>query len=548
MIVESIQASIGFAIERERRTGELTDYLEELLRATRTERDPRVAQALMDFIAQYVRASPDLLERVLREARNKRVLSRIRPILDAARSYWDDRKDWIDSPPDLLTMTQVAYLSTVFIDRVSTTCGDLTGTPLLTCDLRRPNTLIRNLLGGDASCTLDRTVDATVRLPSVLRSIHSLTDWEGTLDVTPVGLLSDVPNEGITLTKDSLVPPIIPIATTIPTEPKQPAKGGHVFRVWYATNRVPIQGGGKITGFGNDPDPHDEVHYGRCYAFVPKSHRPGGMGTPFYRRWSKGRFKADHIKLTRQESVSGADDYFADLRREFKAFPDARQLLVYIHGYNVSFEGAALRAAQIGFDLECETAFFSWPSCAQPEKYPADKDRIEDSEEEIAEFLTRVVKESGAEAVHLIAHSMGNRGLARVAHDVLVKAGVRFANIILAAPDVQRKLFMKLAASYPNIADRTTLYVSPRDLALKASKWLQGAPRAGLVPPVTIVKGIDTVRVTQFNLLDLGHGYWATAREVINDMYQLMRYKVPPPRAFLQPSQTQAGRRYWVLH
>jgi len=40
------------------------------------------------------------------------------------------------------------------------------------------------------------------------------------------------------------------------------------------------------------------------------------------------------------------------------------QALVYLYGYNVGFEDAAIQAAQIGFDLKVPgaTAFFRWPS------------------------------------------------------------------------------------------------------------------------------------------------------------------------------------------
>ena len=43
--------------------------------------------------------------------------------------------------------------------------------------------------------------------------------------------------------------------------------------------------------------------------------------------------------------------------------------LLYLHGYNTSFEEAAIRAAQIGFDLKVPgaTAFFSWPYFARAE-------------------------------------------------------------------------------------------------------------------------------------------------------------------------------------
>lgn len=49
------------------------------------------------------------------------------------------------------------------------------------------------------------------------------------------------------------------------------------------------------------------------------------------------------------------------MQRKLSTRQDRKQALVYIHGYNVGFEEAAIRAAQIGFDLKIGgiTAFFS---------------------------------------------------------------------------------------------------------------------------------------------------------------------------------------------
>ena len=89
--------------------------------------------------------------------------------------------------------------------------------------------------------------------------------------------------------------------------------------------------------------------------------------------------------------------------------------MVYLHGYNTTFHEAAIRAAQIGFDLKIpgEMAFFSWPSRGTLDGYTADEASIEASEGAITDFLVRLAAESGADVVHVIAHSMGNRGLLR---------------------------------------------------------------------------------------------------------------------------------------
>jgi esterase/lipase superfamily enzyme len=87
---------------------------------------------------------------------------------------------------------------------------------------------------------------------------------------------------------------------------------------------------------------------------------------------------------------------------------DERSAVIFIPGYNVSFEAAALRAAQIGFDLSVRgaMAFFSWPSRGTLQGYTDDEVTIDVSEDTIADFMVQVVERSGAHAVHGLAHSM----------------------------------------------------------------------------------------------------------------------------------------------
>ena len=66
--------------------------------------------------------------------------------------------------------------------------------------------------------------------------------------------------------------------------------------------------------------------------------------------------------------------------------------------------------------------------------YSADEAAIEASEDAIEEFLVNFIEQSGASVVHVIAHSMGNRGLLRAVNAIVVKAKMkssrRFGQII----------------------------------------------------------------------------------------------------------------------
>jgi esterase/lipase superfamily enzyme len=321
-------------------------------------------------------------------------------------------------------------------------------------------------------------------------------------------------------------------------------ENGWVYPVFFGTNRA-------LDAHGFSARRGATVTYGRCNVWVPTTHRFGETGTSWWRRWARLRFADDHLHL-RGVDVLSPEAFWAALQSEMKRAEDGKpQGLVFLHGYNVRFEDAAIRAAQIGFDLRVTgaTGMFSWPSQGTLKGYPADAAAIEASEDTITRFLADFVCRSGAEVVHLVAHSMGNRGLLRalqrLAGDAQLRAGVKFGQIFLAAPDVDRDLFLNLASLYPQFSERTTLYASNGDKAVAMSAWLHDGPRAGYFLPMTVAGGVDrlnTVAVPDFDLDFLGHSYFAQAEGVLYDMLELMRHGTAPPRPRLD-----AKGDYWVM-
>lgn len=102
----------------------------------------------------------------------------------------------------------------------------------------------------------------------------------------------------------------------------------------------------------------------------------------------------------------------------------APHALFFLHGVNVTFEEAASRAAQLGCDLAVPgaTAFFSWPSRGNVVAYPADEASMEASERAITDFPVEFATKSGAEKVHVVAHSMGNGRLLRALQRIAANA------------------------------------------------------------------------------------------------------------------------------
>lgn len=323
-----------------------------------------------------------------------------------------------------------------------------------------------------------------------------------------------------------------------------------VYPVWFGTNRKPHPDG---KSFGNERA--SEITRGRVLVQIPKSHRFGEIGSSWWTRLKRWEFTDDTLRIQDVE-LATRDTFLSQLQAEMQAASDAGDqphALLFLHGFNVSFEDAAIRAAQIGFDLKVTgaTAFFSWPSRGSTAAYTVDEATIEGSEAAITEFVIDFAKNCGAKKVHLIAHSMGNRGLLRaiqrIAARVEDREAVRFGQIILAAPDVDRDIFLDLARLYPGFADQTTLYASRRDYAVLASSLVHAAPRAGFFSPYTVVSGIDTVAVPYFNVDLLGHSEFAAAEALLHDMHDLTRNNTRPQHRQRIHSATAEGVKFWEL-
>ena len=159
-------------------------------------------------------------------------------------------------------------------------------------------------------------------------------------------------------------------------------------RVWFATNRKPVESDDLVVRFDSEQSA-DDLTYGVCNVFIPKSHKPGSIGTPWWRRWI--RLEADDSLKVHGMHALPREVFWAGLARKLENWWDAgqRNLFVLIHGFNVSFEEAAVRAAQIGYDLKVpgEMAFYSWPSHGAATAYAADEATIGASVPHIAQFL-----------------------------------------------------------------------------------------------------------------------------------------------------------------
>lgn len=294
-----------------------------------------------------------------------------------------------------------------------------------------------------------------------------------------------------------------------------------------------------------------ELQLGVCHVSVPPIHTPGELETTSILSLDVIPDPERHFLLSEIEPLA-EEPFFAELRRQV-ARSSKKDVFVFVHGYNVSFEAAALRTAQMKSDLEFEGAacFYSWPSQGGLLQYTRDEENVRYTLTHLRQFLNALVQQSGAKSIHLIAHSMGNRAVTDVLKEIRLELGKEnaklFNQIILAAPDVDAQVFVKdIAPRIKDTADRVTLYASSNDRALIASKFVHGYLRAGESGKgLVVVDGVQTVDVSNIDCSFLGHSYYGDSTSVLTDLALVLRGKAPTSeRTWLMP-EYQDGQTFW---
>ncbi len=321
--------------------------------------------------------------------------------------------------------------------------------------------------------------------------------------------------------------------------------GAALLSAWFAADTQLATG----IRYGNE---RGELQLGTCQVSIPWSHEVGQVERPTLLRLEVREDVRKHVVLHETNQLDPSD-FFTQLRKQVQAAPRP-EVFVFVHGYNVTFAGAARRTAQIAHDVEFAGApiFFSWPSQGGLLKYTVDETNVDWAVPHLKQFLLDVSRLSGATHVNLIAHSMGNRALTEALREIqlqLQSQATLFNQVILAAPDIDAEIFRRdLAPALVQTAQRVTLYASSRDQALVASKKVHGYPRAGdSGGELVVLDGIETVDVSQLDTSLLGHSYYGSSNPILLDMRQLIDRALPAAqREWLLP-RAYGELTYWIF-
>jgi esterase/lipase superfamily enzyme len=303
---------------------------------------------------------------------------------------------------------------------------------------------------------------------------------------------------------------------------------------------------GEGPSYGPRRDPTEMVHYGSCEVSIPPTHDVGAVERPTIGPENE----REHVVLKKTEELE-EETFFQAIRDRLSSIPkEDKSCFVFIHGFNVDFENAARRTAQIHFDLKFQGVpiFFSWPSRANVRHYFSDRNEIEFSRYVIKQFLTDVADRSDAKRIHVIAHSMGADATCRAIAEMGEKGKI-FDQIVLAAPDIDREVFRRqIAPRLTKTANRTTLYCSKNDLALLLSRNFNDSMRAGdSSTGALVLQDVDTVDASDIDTDLLGHSYYGDCLPLLNDVHELLQASLSPEERKLRPWPVDEGLQYWTL-
>jgi esterase/lipase superfamily enzyme len=204
------------------------------------------------------------------------------------------------------------------------------------------------------------------------------------------------------------------------------------------------------------------------------------------------------------------------------AGPVRRDVLVYIHGFNQSFETAALDAARLsdGLAFRGETMLFSWPSKNSLMNYIYDRESALWSRDALEGMLDELIADSSVGRVHIVAHSMGTMVAVEALRQLYDRRGAtitnRFGAIVLASPDIDIDSFTSSVARIGSLARNITVLTVANDRALGAMRDMAGGvTRVGIAETARLdALGIRVIDASSLAGGGLNHDLFLTNAEV----------------------------------
>lgn len=223
-----------------------------------------------------------------------------------------------------------------------------------------------------------------------------------------------------------------------------------------------------------------------------------------------------------------------------------KEVIVFIHGFNNTFESSALVLADIWHftGRRGVPVLYSWPAASGGLfGYFVDRESGEFTIFHLKEFLRLLADTPEVQRIHIIAHSRGTDVMTTALRELVIESraagrnpleDLRIANLILAAPDLDFDVVRQrlIAEKFGPAIGQITIYTNQGDSALDLSEYLMSGTRFGRLDSANLGKTEGQIfsQVTNVNIINvesgvsfLGHSYFRENPGVSSDIAILIR-------------------------
>lgn len=286
-----------------------------------------------------------------------------------------------------------------------------------------------------------------------------------------------------------------------------PVPGAVLETVHVASTRA-ISPGSAVPGVERS----ETLAFARYVVAVPPERETGTLPRP------RGNRPADprrHFTVAQAALVS--PDSFrqglsGELSREARR---AREVVIFVHGFNTHFIEGVYRVAQLAHDLQLSgvMAHYAWPSLGAPLAYAHDRDSALFARDGLQAMIGQAVA-AGAPRIVLIAHSMGALLVMETLRQMALDGTLGrtpIGGVILISPDIDVDLFRRQAHRIGRLPQPFLIFSSQRDRVLQLSAALTGLPdRLGNLADPARVAGLG-VSLVDISAFGTGDGHFTVA-------------------------------------
>lgn len=220
----------------------------------------------------------------------------------------------------------------------------------------------------------------------------------------------------------------------------------------------------------------------------------------------------------------------------FSAGVARRDVLVYVHGFNQTFETAALDAARLsdGLKFRGETMLFSWPSKNSLLNYIYDRESALWSRDALEDMLDQLIADPSVGTIHVVAHSMGTMVTIEALRQLYDRRSASMANrfgaVVLASPDIDMDGFKSSVTRLGGFSRKITVLTVSNDRALGAMRDMAGGvTRVGIAEKAQLeALGLRVIDASEYAGSGLNHDLFLTNGQVREVIRRVMDDTRPP--------------------